>query len=77
VLRQHEAPGMAGVLCMDAWTIGLFAAAAFVAVSGLVRLMLIRRDRLLGELSVEIREAQRKKQLAEADQKKSQKKKAA
>jgi len=62
---------------MDAWTIGLFAIAAFVAVSGLVRLMLIRRDRLLGELSVEIREAQRKKQLAEADQKKSQKKKAA
>lgn len=62
---------------MDAWTIGLFAIAAFVAVSGLVRLMLIRRDRLLGELSVEVREEQRKKQLAEADQKKSQKKKAA
>ena len=62
---------------MDAWTIGLFAIAAFVAVSGLVRLMVARRDRMLAELSTQAREAQHKKQLAEAEQKRKQKKQVA
>jgi flagellar biosynthesis/type III secretory pathway M-ring protein FliF/YscJ len=66
-----------GVPCMDAWTVGLFALAAFMAVSALVRLMLGRRDRLLAELSAQARDEQRKKQLAEAHQKKKQKKPAA
>jgi hypothetical protein len=60
---------------MDVWTIGLFALAAFLAVSALVRLMLVRRDRLLAELSAEAREEQHKKQLAEAEEKKKKEKK--
>jgi hypothetical protein len=60
---------------MDAWTIGLFAVAAFVAISALVRLMLVRRDRCLAELSAQAREEQRKKQLAEAEEKKKKQKK--
>jgi hypothetical protein len=60
---------------MDAWTIGLFAVAAFVAISGLVRLMLARRDRFLAELSGQAREEQRKKQLAEIEEKKKKQKK--
>ena len=60
---------------MDAWTIGLFSLATFVAVTALVRLMLARRDRLLAELSAQAREEQRKKQLADAaGQTKKQKK---
>lgn len=62
---------------MDAWTIGLFAVAALVAIGSLARLMLARRDRLLAELSAEAREEQRKKQLADAEQKKKQKKQVA
>jgi hypothetical protein len=62
---------------MDAWTVGMFAVAACVAVSALVRLMLVRRDRLLAELSAEAREQQHQKQVAEAEQKKKQKKQAA
>jgi hypothetical protein len=68
---------MAGVPSMDAWTIGLFAVAALVAISGLVRLMLVRRDRLLAELSAEARDEQHKKQLAEAERQKKQKKQVA
>jgi Tfp pilus assembly protein PilN len=60
---------------MDAWTIGLFAVAACVAISALVRLMLVRRDRLLAELSAQARDEQHKKQLAEAQQKKKKEKK--
>jgi Tfp pilus assembly protein PilN len=60
---------------MDAWTIGLFAVAAFVAITALVRLMLVRRDRLLAELSAKARDEQHKKQLAEAQQKKKKEKK--
>lgn len=62
---------------MDAWTIGLFAIATFVAITALVRLMLVRRDRMLAELSAEVREEQRKKQLAEMLEKKKQKTKVA
>jgi len=60
---------------MDAWTIGLFSLAAFVAVTTLVRLMLARRDRLLAELSAQARDEQHKKQLAEAEEKKKNPKK--
>jgi flagellar biosynthesis/type III secretory pathway M-ring protein FliF/YscJ len=60
---------------MDAWTIGLFAVAAFVAITALVRLMIVRRDRLLAELSAQARDEQHKKQLAEAKQKKKKEKK--
>jgi hypothetical protein len=60
---------------MDVWTIGLFAFAAFLAVSALVRLMLARRDRMLAELSAEAREEQRRKQFAEAEEKKKKDKK--
>jgi len=60
---------------MDAWTIGLFSLAAFVAISALVRLMLARRDRLLAELSAQARDEQRKKQLAEAQEKQKNQKK--
>jgi len=60
---------------MDAWTIGLFAVAAFVAITALVRLMIVRRDRLLAELSAQASDEKHKKQLAEAKQKKKKEKK--
>jgi hypothetical protein len=62
---------------MDAWNVGLFGFAAVVAISALTRLMLGRRDWLLAELSNKAREEQRQKQLAEAEQKKKQKRQAA
>ena len=62
---------------MDAWTIGLFSLGAFLAVTGLVRLMRGHRDRLLADLTAKAREEQHKKQLAEALEKKKRKKQAA
>jgi len=62
---------------MDAWTIVLFSLTAFLAVTALVRLMRGQRDRLLAELTAQAREEQQKKQLAEALQKRKQKKPAA
>lgn len=61
---------------MDAWTIGLFSLGAFLAVTALVRLMRGQRDQLLAELTAQAREEQSRKQLAEAQQKRKQKKQA-
>jgi hypothetical protein len=63
-------------MSMDAWTIGLFLLAAFVAVTALARLMLARRDRLLAELSAQAREQQHRQQLAEMAERRKKKKKA-
>jgi hypothetical protein len=45
---------------LEAWEIGLFATAAFVAVSVLIRLMARRRDKLLDDLSRDAAEHRRK-----------------
>ena len=60
---------------MDVWSWGLLAVGAFVAVSVLVSLMRRRRDALLGELTVQAREEQQRKKLAEQLEKRKQKKK--
>jgi molybdopterin synthase catalytic subunit len=65
------------VLNMDATNWVLLAIGAFVAVTGLVRLMRRRRDQVLGELTAQAREEQQRKRLAELLEKKKQKKKAA
>jgi hypothetical protein len=49
---------------MEGWDVALLVAAAYVAVSALVRLMLRRRDQVLHELR---RQAEREKQRAETD----------
>ena len=46
---------------MDAWEIGLFGVAAFVAVTSLVRLMKKRHDSLVTEMRSQIEAEQRKK----------------
>ena len=58
---------------MDGWSWVLLGGAAFVAVSGLVRLMRLKRDQLLDELSAAAREQQHKKRLAELLEKKKKK----
>lgn len=45
---------------MDAWSIALFAGAAFLAVASLVRLMLRRRDEITAELRRQLELEQRK-----------------
>jgi hypothetical protein len=62
---------------MDVWNRVLLAGAAFIAVTGLVRLMRLKRDELLDELSAAAREEQHRKRLAEQLEKKKQKKRAA
>jgi hypothetical protein len=62
---------------MDVWSWGLLAVGAFIAVTGLVRLMRRRRDELFAELTAQAREEQHKKQHEEMLEKKKQKKRAA
>src|SRR5260221_13624650 len=62
---------------MDVWSWVLLVIGVFVAVSALVRLMRRRRDQLLGELTAQAREEQHRKQLAELQEKRKQKKRAA
>lgn len=52
---------------MDGWSVALLAAAAYVAVTGLTRLMLARRDQLMQEVERQIA-AQRQQQAAEEQQ---------
>lgn len=62
---------------MDVWNWVLLCGGVFIAVSGLVRLMRLKRDELLDELSTAAREEQNRKRLAELLEKKKQKKRAA
>jgi hypothetical protein len=62
---------------MDVWSWVLLVGAVFIATSGLVRLMRLKRDQLLDELSAAAREEQNRKRLAELLEKKKQKKRAA
>jgi hypothetical protein len=62
---------------MDAWTVGALVVGGFVAVTSLVGLMRHRRDALLVDLTAQAREEQHRKRLAEMQEKKKQKKKAA
>lgn len=50
---------------MDGWNIALLAAAAYVAVAQLVRLMLQRRDTLVAELREEAAAEQRRQKQAQ------------
>jgi len=50
---------------MDRWDVALLAIAGYVALVALIRLMLRRRDRVLGEFRRRIRQVQRRQ---EADQ---------
>jgi hypothetical protein len=59
---------------MDGWDIALVAAAAYMAVTALVRLMLRRRDQMLAELRKHTRPAKRP---AESDEQEPQRKKSA
>ena len=53
---------------MEGWEIALLAAAGYVAVSALVRLMLTRRDRLVADLRTQAEsEARAKARQAKAD----------
>jgi molybdopterin synthase catalytic subunit len=62
---------------MDVTSGVLLVIGAFVAVTGLVRLMRRRRDELLTELTAQAREEQHKKKMAELLEKNRQKTKAA
>jgi len=53
---------------MDGWDIALLVLAGYLAVVALVRLMIRRRDQLLRQLELEVKQAQRAKVLAEAKQ---------
>jgi hypothetical protein len=55
--KRAKERAMAG---LEAWEIGLFATAAFVAVSVLIRLMARRRDKLLDDLSRDVADHRRK-----------------
>ena len=62
---------------MDAWTVGALVVGAFIAITSLVRLMRVRRDSLLSDLTAQAREEQHRKRLAEMQEKRKKKKKAA
>jgi hypothetical protein len=62
---------------MDVWNWVLLGGGVFIAVTGLVKLMRLKRDELLEELSAAAREEQHRKRLAELQEKKKQKKRAA
>jgi hypothetical protein len=63
-----------GVPVMDGWDLALLAAAAYMAATALVRLMLRRRDQMLGELRKQTRAARRP---AESDEQEPPRKKSA
>jgi len=52
---------------MDGWNVALLAVSGFVAVTGLVRLMLARRNKLVLELREQAEAEQRRQQQAKSD----------
>lgn len=50
---------------MDHWEIVLLAAAAYIAVTSLVRLMIRRRDQMLGEFREQMQAEKQRRQAAE------------
>jgi hypothetical protein len=58
---------------MDVWEWVLVGTGAFVAVTALVRLMRQRRDAVLAELTAQAHEEQRRKQVAEMQEKRKAK----
>ncbi|HEY5313860.1 MAG TPA: hypothetical protein VIK18_15130 [Pirellulales bacterium] len=53
---------------MDSWSVALLVAAGYVAVMGLVRMMLARRDQLVQEIRQQIADEKKRKQAAEEQQ---------
>jgi hypothetical protein len=54
---------------MDGWNVALLAGSGFVAVTGLVRLMLARRNKLVLDLREQAETEQRRQQQAKTDPK--------
>ncbi len=54
---------------MDGWNVALLAGSGFVAVTGLVRLMLARRNKLVLDLREQAETEQRRQQQAKPDPK--------
>jgi hypothetical protein len=54
---------------MDGWNVALLAGSGFVAVTGLVRLMLARRNKLVLELREQAEAEQRRQQQAKPNSK--------
>ena len=54
---------------MDGWNVALLAGSGFVAVTGLVRLMLARRNKLVLDLREQAEAEQRRQQPAKIDPK--------
>jgi heme exporter protein D len=52
---------------MDGWRIALLAGAGWIAIMGLVRLMLARRNRVLQELEQQVAAERRKKRAAQEE----------
>ena len=50
---------------MDGWSVGLLVGTSYVAVMGLVRLMLARRDQLMRQLDEQLAAERRRKQAAD------------
>ena len=54
---------------MDGWEIALLAAAGYMAVSALVRMMIRHRDHILAELRKDVKKEQARKRVEEMKQK--------
>ena len=52
---------------MDGWDIALLAAAAYIALTALVRLMLRRRDEAIGRFRQQLAQEQRRREADEPD----------
>ncbi|HEX3658279.1 MAG TPA: hypothetical protein VHV55_20995 [Pirellulales bacterium] len=50
---------------MDSWSVAVLVGASYVAIMGLVRLMLARRDQLIKELQQQVAAEKKRKQAAE------------
>lgn len=65
-------PKRAGMETMDRWDVAILALAGYVAVMALVRLMLRRRDHIVGEFRREMEQERERKAAAEKKEKQRQ-----
>ena len=62
---------------MDVWTVVLLSIGAFVAVTTLVGLMLRKRDEVLADLTAQAKDEQHKKRLADQEESRKKRRRAA